>query len=127
MQLCDERALAPQVRPGLAFGLLRRKRDERLARIGGDVEPVRIAVYAQHAHGLGLVVGRIMKAIAAPEGTPWLRAGAHRFIENRRPTHGHESTPETAMAEFAKSWRREAKMKNPACEAVKREAEDWGR
>ena len=48
----------------------------------------------------GVVVGRIMKAIAAPEGTPWLWAVAHGFIENRRPTHGHEATPEAAMAAF---------------------------
>jgi hypothetical protein len=62
----------------------------------------------------GVVVGRIMKAIAAPEGKPWLWAVAHGFIDNRRPTHGHEATLEAAMAAFAKSWRREAKVKNPA-------------
>ena len=55
----------------------------------------------------GVVVGRIMKAIAAPQDTPWLWAVAHGYIENRTPTLGHEATREAAMAAFAKSWRRE--------------------
>jgi hypothetical protein len=75
----------------------------------------------------GVVVGRIMKAIAAPEGTPWLWAVAHGFIENRRPTHGHEATPEAAMAAFAKSWRREAKVKNPTCPDMRGGAAQVGR
>jgi hypothetical protein len=54
----------------------------------------------------GVVVGRIMKAAAAPVGTPWmwtLAFGQH----DRTPTHGYEATREAAMAAFAKSWRRE--------------------
>ena len=73
----------------------------------------------------GIVVGRIMKAIAAPEGTPWLWAVAHGFIENRRPTHGHEATPEAAMTAFAKSWRRE--VKNPTCPDMRGGAAQVGR
>jgi hypothetical protein len=56
----------------------------------------------------GGVVGRIMKAAAAPEGTPWLWTLAYGQHEDRRtPTHGYEATREAAMAAFAKSWRRE--------------------
>jgi hypothetical protein len=47
------------------------------------------------------VVGRIMRAAAAPEGTPWL------WTLDRTPTNGYEATREAAMAAFAKSWRRE--------------------
>jgi len=54
----------------------------------------------------GVVVGRIMKAAAAPEGTPWLWTLAFRQHEDRTPTHGYETTREDAMAAFAKSWRR---------------------
>jgi hypothetical protein len=55
----------------------------------------------------GVVVGRIMKAAASPEGTPWLWALAFGHHEDRMPTHGYEPTREAAMAAFAKSWRRE--------------------
>jgi hypothetical protein len=55
----------------------------------------------------GAVVGRIMKAHAAPEGSPWMRTLAFRQHEDRTPTHGYEPTREAAMAAFAKSWRRE--------------------
>jgi hypothetical protein len=55
----------------------------------------------------GIVVGRIMKAAAAPEGTPWLWTLAYGHHEDRTPTHGYEATREAAMAAFAKSWRRE--------------------
>ena len=54
-----------------------------------------------------VVVGRIMKATAAPEGTPWLWTLAFGHHEDRMPTHGYEATREDAMAAFAKSWRRE--------------------
>jgi hypothetical protein len=54
----------------------------------------------------GIVVGRIMKA-AAPEGTSWLWTLAYGHHGERKPTHGYEPTRETAMAAFAKSWRRE--------------------
>jgi len=53
----------------------------------------------------GAVVGRIMKAAAAPVGAPWL--WTILSYENRQPTHGYyEATREAAMAAFAKSWRR---------------------
>ena len=51
----------------------------------------------------GVVVGRIMKANAAPVGSPWLWT----YPLERRPTHGYAATREAAMAAFAKSWRRE--------------------
>src|SRR5262249_24573044 len=55
----------------------------------------------------GEVVGRIMKAAAAPVGQPWLWTLAYGHHEDRTPTHGYEATREAAMAAFAKSWRRE--------------------
>jgi hypothetical protein len=45
----------------------------------------------------GAVVGRILKVHAAPVGSPWMWMLAH----------GYAATRETAMAAFAKSWRRE--------------------
>jgi hypothetical protein len=54
----------------------------------------------------GVVVGRIMRAAAAPEGPPWLWTLAFGHHEDRTPTHGYEPTREAAMAVFAKSWRR---------------------
>jgi len=54
----------------------------------------------------GVVVGRIMRAAAAPEGTPWLWTLAFGHHEDRIPTHGYEATREAAMAAFDKSWRR---------------------
>jgi len=55
----------------------------------------------------GIVVGRIMKAAAAPVGQPWLWTLAYGHHEDRTPIHGYEPTREAAMAAFAKSWRRE--------------------
>jgi hypothetical protein len=55
----------------------------------------------------GIVVGRIMKAAAAPERTPWFWTLAFGHRGERRLTHGYEATREAAMAAFAKSWRRE--------------------
>jgi hypothetical protein len=55
----------------------------------------------------GIVVGRIMKAAAAPVGTPWLWTLAYGQHEDRSPIYGYEATREAAMAAFAKSWRRE--------------------
>jgi hypothetical protein len=52
----------------------------------------------------GAVVGRIMKAAAAPVDAPWLWTLAYGHHEDRTPTHGYEPTREAA---FAKSWRRE--------------------
>jgi hypothetical protein len=54
-----------------------------------------------------VVVGRIMKAAAAPEGTPWMGTLAFGHHEDRTPTHGYAPTREAAMTAFAKSWRRE--------------------
>jgi hypothetical protein len=55
----------------------------------------------------GVVVGRIFKVHAAPEGTPWMWTLAFGHHEDRTPTLGYAATPEAAMAAFAKSWRRE--------------------
>ena len=55
----------------------------------------------------GAVVGRIMKAAAAPIGQPWLWTLAYGHHEDRTPIHGYEATREAVMAAFAKSWRRE--------------------
>jgi hypothetical protein len=55
----------------------------------------------------GTVVGRIMKAAAAPVGSSWMWALAFGHHEDRTPTHGYEATREAAMTAFAKSWRRE--------------------
>ena len=55
----------------------------------------------------GVVVGRIMKANAAPVDAPWLWTLAFGHHEDRTPTHGYAAMREAAMAAFAKSWRRE--------------------
>ena len=52
----------------------------------------------------GVVVGRIFKAGAAPVGLPWMWT---MLFDYRWPTHGYAASRETAMAAFAKSWRRE--------------------
>ena len=49
----------------------------------------------------------VMKAVAAPVGTPWLWTLAFGHHEDCTPTRGYEPTREAAMAAFAKSWRRE--------------------
>ena len=55
----------------------------------------------------GVVVGRILKVHAAPEGSPWMRTLAYGHHEDRTPTHGYAETHEAAIAAFTKSWRRE--------------------
>jgi hypothetical protein len=55
----------------------------------------------------GVVVGRIIKAAAAPVGMPWMWTLAFGHHEDCTPTHGYEATREAAMAAFAQSWRRE--------------------
>jgi len=45
----------------------------------------------------GIVVGRIMKASAAPVDRPWLWTLAFGQHEDRMPTHGYEATREAAM------------------------------
>ena len=52
----------------------------------------------------GVVVGRIFKADAAPVGTPWMWT---MLFDYRWPTHGYAASRESAMAAFARSWRRE--------------------
>ena len=54
----------------------------------------------------GLVVGRILRAAAAPVGTPWLWTLAFDYHEDRTPIYGYEPTREEAMTASAKSWRR---------------------
>jgi hypothetical protein len=53
-----------------------------------------------------VVVGRIMRAIVAPVGSPWFWTLTYGYHHDRRPTHGYAATREDAMAAFAKSWRR---------------------
>ena len=53
-----------------------------------------------------VVVGRIMRAILAPVGSPWFWTLAYGCHHDRMPTHGYAATREAAMAAFAKSWRR---------------------
>src|SRR5262249_2298254 len=47
----------------------------------------------------------IMKAAAAPVGTPWMWTLAFGHHEDRTPTHGYAESREAAMTAFAKSWR----------------------
>jgi len=51
----------------------------------------------------GIVVGRVMKAAAAPVGQPWLWTLGYGQHEDRSPIYGYESTREAAMAAFARS------------------------
>jgi hypothetical protein len=39
----------------------------------------------------GIVAGRIMRASAAPQGTPWLWTLAFGYHDDRTPTHGYEA------------------------------------
>jgi hypothetical protein len=55
----------------------------------------------------GVVVGRIMKAADAPEGTPWRWTLLFEYHDDRAQTLGYEKTREAAMTAFRKSWRRE--------------------
>src|SRR5262249_58917949 len=50
----------------------------------------------------GIPVGRIMRAMAAPVGPPWM------WMSLLSPMHGYEATLERALAAFAKSWLRES-------------------
>jgi hypothetical protein len=55
----------------------------------------------------GVVVGRIMKAAASPQGMSWLWTLAFKYHEDRTSTHGYAATREAAMTALSKSWRRE--------------------
>jgi hypothetical protein len=48
----------------------------------------------------GVVVGRIMRAAASPEGMPWMWTLAFEYHENRTPTHGYAESREAAMTAF---------------------------
>jgi hypothetical protein len=50
----------------------------------------------------GVVVGRICKEEAAPQGRQWGWTSGHHG-EIRRAAHGYQPTREAAMAAFAKS------------------------
>ena len=52
------------------------------------------------------IVGRIFKA-GVSVARPWMWTLDIGHLEDRSPTHGYAATRETAMAAFAKSWRRE--------------------
>jgi hypothetical protein len=56
---------------------------------------------------MGVVVGCIFKANAAPVGSLWMWTLGFGYHEDRTPTHGYASTREAAMRAFAKTWRRE--------------------
>jgi hypothetical protein len=51
----------------------------------------------------GEVVGRIMKANAAPVGSPWMWTLAFGHHEDRTPTHSHAESREAAMTAFARA------------------------
>jgi hypothetical protein len=55
----------------------------------------------------GVVVGRIMKAAASPQGMSWLWTLAFKYHEDRTSTHGYAATRDAAMTALSKSWRRE--------------------
>jgi hypothetical protein len=56
----------------------------------------------------GGVIGRIFCLDAVgPQGRPWMWASGHSAATVKRAAHGYERTRETAMAAFAKSWRRQ--------------------
>ena len=54
----------------------------------------------------GVVVGRIFK-VRVGGRTPWMWTLASGHHDDGTPAHGYETTRETAMVAFAKSWRRE--------------------
>jgi hypothetical protein len=55
----------------------------------------------------GVVVGHIKKRATAPEASLWFWTLAYRYHKDRTPTYGYATTRVEAMADFAKSWRRE--------------------
>ena len=54
----------------------------------------------------GVTVGRIMKAAAAPVGTPWMWTLGWASHEDRTPTHGYEATREAAIRPRSRKVRR---------------------
>jgi len=61
----------------------------------------------------GVVVGRIMKANAAPVGSPWLWTLAFGHHEDRTPRHGYAATREAAMTAFAKELAAGVRLATP--------------
>ena len=57
----------------------------------------------------GVIVGRIFKVPIAPQDQPWMWASGHNG-DIRRAGRGYESTRETAMQAFAKSWYRRRRL-----------------
>ena len=55
----------------------------------------------------GIVVGRIMRDATAPEAAQWFWSLAYGYHKDRSPTYGYAATRVAAIADFAKSWRRE--------------------
>jgi hypothetical protein len=55
----------------------------------------------------GGIVGRIMRDATAPEAAQWFWSLAYGHQQDRSPTYGYAATRVAAMADFAKSWRRE--------------------
>jgi hypothetical protein len=49
----------------------------------------------------GKVIGRIMRAAAAPEGAPWLWTLAFGHHEDRTPAHGEKSSGKGSVADIA--------------------------
>ena len=47
------------------------------------------------------------KRATAPEASLWFWTLAYRYHKDRTPTYGYATTRVEAMADFAKSWRRE--------------------
>jgi hypothetical protein len=63
----------------------------------------RVGVLMSFSAPYGAVVGRILRAHAAPVGTPWMWTLAYGDHEDRTPTHGYEATRQAAMQAFARS------------------------
>jgi hypothetical protein len=61
-----------------------------------------------------VVVGRIFKVHAAPEGTSWMWTLAFGHHEDRTPTHGYVATREAAMAAFDRGARRDRPRRRAA-------------
>jgi hypothetical protein len=77
----------------------------------GDVGAAALEAFAKSRRGsnpTGDLAKRFSAVTAAPVGMPWMWTLAFGQHEDRTPTHGYEPTRETAMAAFAKSWRRES-------------------
>ena len=52
-------------------------------------------------------MGRIMRDATAPEAAQWFWSLAYGYHKDRSPTYGYAATRVAAMADLARSWRRE--------------------